>query len=485
MEQLSQLKLLLQKKWVQSVLLSGFFTLMVWSVMSTSVRKGLPFYDAGLFEYFGFAMSKGDIPYLNIFDHKGPVIFLVNYLGYALAGPFGIKCLYLLCIFIFFNICYAIGRLFASVTSVFFVDTIIYFVFIVFFEGGWGLEGYVLPFIAFSLYVFIKYLLQKQLKNRDILFVGFSFAVVLLTKANMVGLWIAFALYLLMEFIYKKKYKRLLEVILYFVVGAFAFILPVCLYLTLTGSFSEMLFQSITVNIIYSKQPNGITFGKMLEWYYTLGNTFYLNLMMILASAIFSKKKNNLLLVLNIAFIICLYLTLISRRQYLHYFIVLLPFYVPYIAIVLGEAEKYFTSKKILLFSTLICFLFFNSFKTVGDRWSHRYDDQAIAEQYVGQYLQEKTKPDERIYAHNSGGIVYLDANRLSSTRFFFIPALTDVKPIYQLFVDSFEKSLPKYIVYRKNSEIKNEIDQYVKNEIDQKYQLDNTIGVFELYRLK
>ena len=71
--------------------------------------------------------------------------------------------------------------------------------------------------------------------------------------------------------------------------------------------------------------------------------------------------------------------------------------------------------------------------------------------------------------------------------------ALTDVKPIYQLFVDSFEKSLPKYIVYRKNSEIKNEIDQYVKNEIDQyvkneidqKYQLDNTIGVFELYRLK
>lgn len=129
---------------------------MVWAVMSTSVRKGLPFYDAGLFEYFGFAMSKGDIPYLNIFDHKGPVIFLVNYLGYALAGPFGIKCLYLLCIFIFFNICYAIGRLFVSVTSVFFVDTIIYFVFIVFFEGGWGLEGYVLPFIAFSLYVFIN-----------------------------------------------------------------------------------------------------------------------------------------------------------------------------------------------------------------------------------------------------------------------------------------------------------------------------------------
>ena len=70
------------------------------------------------FEYFGFAMTKGDVPYLNIFDHKGPVIFFLNYLGYALAGPFGIKCLYLLCI-LSFNICFAISRLFASVTSIF------------------------------------------------------------------------------------------------------------------------------------------------------------------------------------------------------------------------------------------------------------------------------------------------------------------------------------------------------------------------------
>ena len=70
MEQLSQLKILLQKKGTQSVLLSGFFTLMVWAVMATSVRKGLPFLDAGLFEYFGFAMSKGDVPYLNILTTK-------------------------------------------------------------------------------------------------------------------------------------------------------------------------------------------------------------------------------------------------------------------------------------------------------------------------------------------------------------------------------------------------------------------------------
>ena len=97
----------------------------------------------------------------------------------------------------------------------------------------------------------------------------------------------------------------------------------------------------------------------------------------------------------------------------------------------------------------------------------------------LDKYLQEKTEPDERIYAHNIEELFILDANRLSSTRFFFIPALTDVKPIYQLFVDSFEKSLPKYIIYRKNSEIKTEIDQYVKIRFDQ-----NTIWRIRLVSL-
>ncbi len=46
-----------KNKRVQSVLVA--FTLMVWAVMATSVRKGLPFLDAELFSTLGFAMTKG------------------------------------------------------------------------------------------------------------------------------------------------------------------------------------------------------------------------------------------------------------------------------------------------------------------------------------------------------------------------------------------------------------------------------------------
>ena len=41
-------------------------------------------YDKEVFQYMGMAMAQGDIPYLDAFDHKPPIIFLVNRLGYLL-----------------------------------------------------------------------------------------------------------------------------------------------------------------------------------------------------------------------------------------------------------------------------------------------------------------------------------------------------------------------------------------------------------------
>ena len=78
-------------------------TILVWLTMETSVRKGLPLLDASIFEYFGYAMSHGQKMYLDLFDHKGPVIFLINYIGYVLGGPLGIKFLYLFSIAVFFT----------------------------------------------------------------------------------------------------------------------------------------------------------------------------------------------------------------------------------------------------------------------------------------------------------------------------------------------------------------------------------------------
>lgn len=57
-------------------------TLLIFYIMPISMLNYYPYGDATIFEYFGYAMSKGDILYIDIFDHKGPIIFFINYLGY-------------------------------------------------------------------------------------------------------------------------------------------------------------------------------------------------------------------------------------------------------------------------------------------------------------------------------------------------------------------------------------------------------------------
>ena len=141
---------------------SLFFTVLVWLSMVTSVKKGIPFSDASIFEYFGYAMNRGELMYANLFDHKGPVIFLINYIGYVLGGPLGIKFLYLFSIAVFFYISYFISRIFTSWKSSIVTLVILFIVFVSFFEGGWGLEGYVLPFLTYSLYIFLKFFYTEK-----------------------------------------------------------------------------------------------------------------------------------------------------------------------------------------------------------------------------------------------------------------------------------------------------------------------------------
>lgn len=61
--------------------------------------------DSSMFQYFGYAMHEGDILYTEIFDHKGPVIFIINWLaGYMDFGAIsGIWLVELASIFIFFR----------------------------------------------------------------------------------------------------------------------------------------------------------------------------------------------------------------------------------------------------------------------------------------------------------------------------------------------------------------------------------------------
>lgn len=40
-------------------------------------------HDSSMFQYFGRLMNHGYVPYVDMFDHKGPLLFFINALGHV------------------------------------------------------------------------------------------------------------------------------------------------------------------------------------------------------------------------------------------------------------------------------------------------------------------------------------------------------------------------------------------------------------------
>lgn len=67
----------------------AFLTLLLFSG-STSPLYNLAFSDGLVFQYVSAGLKHGQIPYIDIFDHKGPFTYFINYVGQSLGGRYGI-----------------------------------------------------------------------------------------------------------------------------------------------------------------------------------------------------------------------------------------------------------------------------------------------------------------------------------------------------------------------------------------------------------
>ena len=463
---------------------SLFLGIITWFTLATSVRKGLPLLDASIFEYFGYAMSHGQRMYLELFDHKGPVIFLINYLGYSIGASLGIKILYIASLMIFFYIGYYISRLFTGIRNSFVVLVITFIIFESFFEGGWGLEGYILPCLTYSLYIFLKYFLEDKINKYEIILSGFSFAVVLFTKANMIGIWLIFSLLVTIKLIYQKQFSIFLKYIALFITGSALFIVPLCCFLWFQGSLKEMFYQSVVMNFIYSKESGYLTVMEMIKWYMNQVNVLQLNLMIVIAMIAVWKQYGIKILFYNGAFIFCLMLALISKRAYLHFLIVLIPLFIPYISVAINKFMNKSSLLYFLIFTIGLVFIYWGPIHGIKDRVTNRSIDYSVNEKEVADYIHQHTNEQDRIYSHRLNGIIYLYSERLSSTKFFFVPSLKDETPIIDSFKESFKMNPPKYIVFDSKWDYGRLTDSFIKELIQKNYHEEKQIDTMKIYQI-
>ena len=222
-----------------------------------------PYYfggDSAQFLTIGKAWYLGRLPYVEMFDHKGPFIFWINMLGYALANGQKYGVAFLQALFMFFTV------LAFYKTSQLFKPNKIYGILVVLITllamkrnycSGNTVEEYCLPFISWSMLGIINYMKNIYREGyhspKWSFLYGFTFGICFLTRiTNFIPLCMGI-LFIIVYLIYKKEYKNLLQNIFAGIAGVLIIVLPFMVYFWQKNALYDCIYGTLLYNFEYAE----------------------------------------------------------------------------------------------------------------------------------------------------------------------------------------------------------------------------------------
>ena len=213
-------------------------------------------YDSAMFQTIGKYWAEGYLPYVDLYDHKGPMIFFINALGYGLGGRNGVYIIQVLSIALSEAIaCRLLADRLSRGKSLA-LALLLPFVLAANWQEGNTTEEYILPLLFGSYFLMARWcsdLEEGRFTHRaGAAFVyGLCFGFALMTRVtNALGvcLGVAFIAVLLAV---KGEWKNLLANAGAFLLGAAVPVLPFCVYFAAHGALYDMWYGTLLYNLDY------------------------------------------------------------------------------------------------------------------------------------------------------------------------------------------------------------------------------------------
>ena len=285
--------------------------------------KGILHNDFCVFQIMGKALLTNKTIYKELFDHKGPVIYVIHAIGILINKNYGMLLVEILAVFI--------GSVFVYKTSKFFLNNItsllvsimfIAFIFIPISNGGYT-EDFACVFSAIGLYYIIKIMYNEEIENKlNWIIIGLTFSLNLFIKPTYVSLWIAFAIVALIKLIKNKQLKQLLKGILFAIIGVVIVAIPIIIYLLAKDCVKDFWDAYIGMNMKYS---HSTLKEKVTAFLFLIKRGYYIVFILIILGNIlllFNKKlKKDIKTFILIYFITTVLLTAVAPNAYQHYLI--------------------------------------------------------------------------------------------------------------------------------------------------------------------
>ena len=449
-------------------------------VMGSSLNpfsKVVPSIDSSVFIYMGQRLRDGAVPYRDAFDHKGPLLYAIEWLGLTIGNgsTVGIWVIEFISMLFFLYFMYKIAKLFTE-SDIIAVSSIAFGTELLMnsFENGNFSEEYALPFIAFSLYVFLKYIYKDEVKYRYVAAAGACCGCVLLLRANMVSAWAAWAVVVIVMIIInsnkttKEKLLQIIKLILFFTAGMIVAIAPFVIWYACKGALKIMYDTYIGSNMLYvGGNPHSISsVANVIKTYsHMMVQTTYIILLYIIAVICWSyhcKNSKKMLVIWGNVFyiIVTMYLVSVSGRNYSHYLMVFTPCLMLSLVLMLDSFRNDCVTKMsarywsfILIVASVLFYAgpFRSQISTIrATMTGNEENDKLIAE------IKGITSKEDEVFVLNNRVCFLVKTDRHTNFRYEFAPDFIDVQDdTIKYLTDDKPKVIVKLIKYEDGTNAK------------------------------
>lgn len=319
------------------LLLISFLFVFLFSCTTSPLYEHHPFWfygDSGVFQEMGVCLLQGGTPYVDLFDHKGPVLWFIQALGIGIGPRWGLLIIQSLSLFCILILWYKSTLLIVKETlpSIFILLAGLLFL-MAFYQRGNLCEEWSLPFISVPIYLYIKrWRVSSDAQTRtpayqhyDAFIIGLCVGIIAMIRLNNIAPLIGFVLWHFIRCLQQKDYKRLwIDIAL--ICGAVAIIFILCsTFYLVKASWSgvyEMIYGSFIFNFIYFDQTWKPTLLLLLQQY-ILPVVF---LTVTLICSFKDKTTRNISIPVVISYSVSIFC--LGFTGFLHYFMILIPLFV-------------------------------------------------------------------------------------------------------------------------------------------------------------
>ena len=473
--------------------IANFFTVICAFLMSLSCSNN-PFtvgntgIDSSVFVYVGRTILNGGMPYRDSFDHKGPLIYLIDAFGQLINKDIGMWIVEVVFIYTIFFFAYKIARMTGCGNiKTMLVVTVTMVTLSYYFEGGNFTEEYACTFIMISLYIFLRYFTEGSVKAAEIVICGAAFAAVCMLRINMAALWAVMCIGVLIDCIRKRKGILLAKYLGLFLLGAAVVMIPIIIWLVINNSFEPFIKEYIYFNIVYSKSEGSSR--NILEAVHHFGTEGPVVLSIPIIGYFCLKRKEFADWLCEAAVILSVVLMSMSGRTYGHYGMILVPFVSYAFSLLLNESGD--IKKNISLLMAGMCMIamllqlgVYRLASGVVKSVLHIEYGETDDARAIVDVIRNNTDEDDKITVCGNWDQVYLLTDRMSASVYSYQDPISKVDiEIREEYLNDLKQLKAKMIVLNKSSDWYKDKD--LETIVNQNYELIQVVGSTELYLLR